>query len=79
MIMRTAMLHYQVRLPLHTKRTHLTQVRRVFQYSRGNRLIEQQRLIYKLDRCNQHALKSSSYISQVKYAGSGNRPTGSFP
>jgi hypothetical protein len=65
-VVRSAMLHHQIRLSLHGQRPYLPQVRGKLQYPRRNRLIKQQGLINKLDRCNQHSLSLWSRDPQVK-------------
>ncbi|CAN5638417.1 hypothetical protein BH10ACI4_BH10ACI4_07150 [soil metagenome] len=78
-VVRSAMLYHQVRLPLYGQRPYLPQVCSELQYPRRNRLIKQQGLINKLDRCNQHSLSLWSRDPQVKYADRSVDPaSGSF-
>ena len=60
------MLHNQLSLPGDRQRTHLAQVGGKFKGPRGNRFVKLERLIYKLDRSNQHMFKVSRFLPQIK-------------
>ena len=60
------MLDQKIGHTLHRHRTHLPDIGGIVEHTGSNRLIELKRLIGKLERGNQHGVKVSRFVAQIK-------------